>query len=58
MIRAALAFLRDRSGHIAIEYGMIASLIIILLISAISSMGPSVESMFVPLQKAIGAPKV
>lgn len=58
MRTAFLALLRDRAGHTAIEYGMIASLIIILLISAISSMGLSVESMFIPLQKAIGAPKV
>ena len=57
-MRAAITFLKDRAGHTAIEYGMIASLIIILMISAISGMGLSVEKMFIPLEKAIGAPKV
>lgn len=50
-------FLQDRSGHTAIEYGMIAALIVIGLITALSSMGTSVEGMFIPLEKAIKAPK-
>jgi pilus assembly protein Flp/PilA len=56
-MRSVLTFLRDRSGHTAIEYGMIASLIIILIITAIGSMGLTVEKMFIPLEKAIAAPK-
>jgi pilus assembly protein Flp/PilA len=55
-MRAIRSFLSDRAGHTAIEYGMIASLIIILLISAISGMGISLETMIMALEKAIGAP--
>lgn len=40
------ALLRDRRGHTAIEYSMIAALIAILLITALTSVGLSVESMF------------
>lgn len=39
-------FLRNRDGATAIEYAMIASLIAILLISAMSSIGLSLEGMF------------
>lgn len=39
-------FLRARDGATAIEYAMIASLIAILLISALSSMGVKLESIF------------
>lgn len=57
-MRPLLAILRDRAGHIAIEYGMIAALIVLLLISAISLMGLDVEQMLIPLEQAIAAPKV
>lgn len=61
-MRTALAFLRDRfgadrAGHTAIEYAMISSLIIILLITAITGIGLDVEQMFIPLEQAIAAPK-
>ncbi|MBU6405903.1 MAG: Flp family type IVb pilin [Alphaproteobacteria bacterium] len=56
-MRPRLAFLQDRAGKTAIEYSMIAALIAILLVSAISSMGLSLEKMITPLEKAIGAPK-
>jgi pilus assembly protein Flp/PilA len=39
-------FLRARDGATAIEYAMIASLIAILLISALASMGLKIESIF------------
>lgn len=56
-MRPRLAFLQDRAGHIAIEYGMIAALIVLLLISAITLMGLDVEQMLIPLEQAIAAPK-
>jgi pilus assembly protein Flp/PilA len=39
-------FLRARDGATAIEYAMIASLIAILLISALTSTGLKIESIF------------
>ncbi|MBI1251690.1 MAG: Flp family type IVb pilin [Alphaproteobacteria bacterium] len=39
-------FINDRDGHTAIEYGMIAALICIGIIAALTSMGSSVEHMF------------
>jgi pilus assembly protein Flp/PilA len=46
MTALLLRFLQDRAGHTAIEYGMIAALVAILLITAMGSMGTSVDSMF------------
>lgn len=51
------AFLRDRQGHIGIEYGMILALMTLLLVTAVTGMGLSVENRFLPLEKAIKAPK-
>lgn len=50
-------FVQDEAGHIAIEYGMIAALIAILLISAITGIGLEVESMLNNLVPALAAPK-
>lgn len=41
-----MRFLRDRKGGTAIEYSMIAALIALLLITAMSGIGVSVEGMF------------
>ncbi len=48
-MRALVRFLAARHGHTAIEYAMIASLVAILLITAMASMGTSVNSMFTQL---------
>ncbi|MBL8558562.1 MAG: Flp family type IVb pilin [Hyphomonadaceae bacterium] len=40
-------FLHDRNGATAIEYAMIASLIAILLISALTGIGVKLEDIFV-----------
>jgi len=51
------ALFRNRQGATAIEYAMIAALIAIGLISAMTSMGESVEQMFADLMPAFaGAP--
>jgi pilus assembly protein Flp/PilA len=47
-----IALFNDRSGASAIEYAMIAALIAIGLISAMTSMGNSVEQMFADLMPA------
>lgn len=49
-------FLRNRDGHTAIEYSMIAALIAILLISSLITMGVSVEGMFEGLMPAFAGP--
>jgi pilus assembly protein Flp/PilA len=40
------AFLKDRSGATAIEYGLIAALVSVAAIAALSAMGGSLDSMF------------
>jgi pilus assembly protein Flp/PilA len=42
-----LRFLRARDGATAIEYSMIASLIAILLVSALTGIGVKLDSIFV-----------
>lgn len=49
-------FVASRDGHIAIEYGMIAALIVIGLITAMTTMGSSVESMFAAVLPALSGP--
>ncbi len=39
-------FLRNEAGHTAIEYGMIAALCTIVIISSVASMGDSAAGMF------------
>lgn len=41
-----LRFLRSRDGHTAIEYSMIAALIAIGIIAALTSTGLELETMF------------
>ncbi|MBL8549693.1 MAG: Flp family type IVb pilin [Hyphomonadaceae bacterium] len=45
-------FLRNRDAHTAIEYSMIAALIAIGIIAAITSIGGSVADMFAKLLPA------
>lgn len=49
------AFLRDRAGATAIEYGMIAACVAILIISSLFTVGVSVEQMFADLMPAFAA---
>lgn len=41
-----IRFLRDRNGGTAIEYSMIAALVALLLITAMTGMGVKVEGIF------------
>ena len=56
MTRALAALFADRAGHIAIEYGMIAALVVIGLMVAIGGMGTSVESMLGKALPALNGP--
>ena len=49
------AFLCNRAGATAIEYGLIAACVAILLISSLVTIGVSVEQMFTDLLPAFAA---
>jgi pilus assembly protein Flp/PilA len=46
MTKSALAFLKDDSAATAIEYGLIAALIAVVIIGALSQLGTSLSSKF------------
>jgi pilus assembly protein Flp/PilA len=46
MLAAFKQFLRDQSGATAIEYGLIAALVSVAAIAALSAMGGSLDTMF------------
>ena len=46
-------FLQDESGATAIEYGLIAALVSVAAIGALTAMGSSLETMFKPRSVAI-----
>jgi len=48
-----LAFLRDESGATAIEYGLIAALIALVIITAITSVGTSLQATFTSIATAV-----
>jgi pilus assembly protein Flp/PilA len=46
MIRLAKQFLGDRSGATAIEYGLIAALIAVVIITAVTAVGTNLSGTF------------
>ena len=46
MIAKMIAFVRDESGATAIEYGLIAALVSVAAIGALTAMGNSLGTMF------------
>ncbi|MCG8359552.1 MAG: Flp family type IVb pilin [Kiloniellales bacterium] len=46
MSKSWIAFARDESGATAIEYGLIAALVSVSAIAALTSMGGSLNTMF------------
>lgn len=50
------ALWRDRCGHIGIEYGMIAALVVLGLMAAIGSMGNSIETLLEGLLPGLEGP--
>lgn len=47
---------RSNSGATAIEYGLIAALIGVVIISALTALGTSIETQFNAIEKAIKTP--
>jgi pilus assembly protein Flp/PilA len=48
--------LKSKDGATAIEYGLIAALIGVVIISAVTALGTSIESQFEAIEGAIAAP--
>lgn len=48
-------FVSDESGAIAIEYGLLATLIAVALITAATSVGTNISAMFTAVAEKIGA---
>lgn len=50
-----LRFLNDENGATAIEYGLIAALIAVVIIGAVSALGTSVSSTFDTISSALSS---
>lgn len=48
-------FLKNESGATAIEYGLIAALVSVVIITAVTTMGGNLESTFDSIASALGA---
>lgn len=48
-------FLKEENGATAIEYGLIASLVSIAIIAALSLLGPKLESVFGKVESSLTA---
>ena len=47
-------FLRDESGSTAIEYGLIAALISVVIITAVTTVGQNLNTTFTSVSGALG----
>jgi pilus assembly protein Flp/PilA len=50
-----LAILKDESGATAIEYGLIAALVSVAAIAALTTMGQSLKAMFESVSNALSS---
>lgn len=57
MIKKLKAFVGDKSGVTAIEYGLIAALVAVASISAFTALGGKLSATFAGISKKIVAPK-
>lgn len=53
MIGKMIAFVRDEDGATAIEYGLIAALVSVAAIGALTAMGTSLSTMFNTVSSAL-----
>ena len=49
-----LRFVRDESGATAIEYGLIAALIAVVIISAVTTLGTNIKGNFTKVATSMG----
>lgn len=47
---------RDRSGVTAMEYGLIAALVAVVIITAVTNIGERLEGVFTTIENALPAP--
>ena len=55
MYSAIKNFLQDQSGASAIEYGMVAALISVAAVTALSNVGTSLDEMFISVSSTLDA---
>lgn len=53
MPKTITAFLKDKSGATAIEYGLIAALIAVVIITGVSAVGTNLSATFTSLATAL-----
>ena len=53
MKRLFARFLRDQSGVTAIEYGLIAGLISVVILASVTSIGTSIQGLFSTIATAL-----
>jgi pilus assembly protein Flp/PilA len=56
MLTTLRRFLKSKDGATAIAYGLIAALIGVVIISAVTALGTTMETQFNAIEKAIAAP--
>jgi pilus assembly protein Flp/PilA len=56
MIKSIRKLLKSKDGATAIEYGLIAALIGVVIISAVTALGTSIETQFNNIETAIKTP--
>jgi pilus assembly protein Flp/PilA len=56
MVKQIRKLLKSKDGATAIEYGLIAALIGVVIISAVTALGTSIETQFNAIATATGAP--
>ena len=55
-MRAIKAFLKNESGATAVEYGLLASLIAVAIIIAITALGDKLSALFLGIETKIKVP--
>lgn len=55
MSKFVTRFLKDESGATAIEYGLIAALIAVVIVSTLQAMGPKLKGTFETVNAALPA---
>lgn len=56
MMKKFANLLKNKDGATAIEYGLIAALIGVVIISAVTALGTSIETQFNNIEQAISTP--
>lgn len=55
LYRGVVGFFKDEEGVTAIEYGLIAALIAVVIITAVTLVGTNLEDVFCQVADALGA---